>query len=190
MSNKYIYVLTLVISLIMGAVFSGCSMFIPNAGLDDFPIVESGFASEPGISQQRITITFGKKKIVLIGVIEQKSEIIKIVGLTDFGKRLLLIEYDGEHLKQEIEPMLAEYFSGRDILLHYQMVFASDESLQKAIAASSWILKSFSGLRKFAFRGKLKYTASIRRKDGLIYEADVCNRTAGYCLKFEKLSIE
>ncbi len=185
-------------------------MLFPGAGLDDFPLADMESISTKQILQQKITLTFAEKQVVLIGVIEQRKGGVKIVGLTDFGKRLLFLDYDGEKVNAELEPMLAEYFSGRDILLHYQMAFWSQGKLQQSISASGWELVSSVGfdkrndleksndsgkavlktVREFYYYGDLSYRVDLEQPDGEdseIVSAKVCNTELGYCLRFESL---
>ncbi len=175
---------------VLGVFASGCAMLIPGPGLDDFPLSDSSFLSSPMILQQKITVTFGEKKIALIGIAELASDRIKIAGLTDFGKRLLMIDYDGKTLIDEIEPMLAEYFTGRDILLHYQMAYWPEAALRNAISSSEWKMVSSPELREFVYQDDVIYKAEIDKvlPDGA--NAKVCNLAAGYCLKFENLVID
>ncbi len=177
-------------ALFICCVTSGCAMLIPGPGLDDFPLSDSSFISSPMVLQQKITVTFGEKKIALIGIAELASDRIKIAGLTDFGKRLLMIDYDGKTLIDEIEPMLAEYFTGRDILLHYQMAYWPEAALRNAISSSEWKMVSSSELREFVYQDDVIYKAEIDKvlPDGA--NAKVCNLAAGYCLKFENLVID
>ncbi|THB71537.1 MAG: DUF3261 domain-containing protein [Gammaproteobacteria bacterium] len=180
---------------------SGCSILFPGAGLDDFPLADIESISSKRILQQKITLSFDEKEIALIGVIEQRVGGIKIVGLTDFGKRLLFIDYDGEKVNTELEPMLAEYFSGRDILLHYQMAFWSQGKLQQAISASDWELISnidfgkrkdsgkavSKAVREFYYHGDLAYRVDLEKSGSQVASAKVCNTELGYWLRFESL---
>ncbi len=181
---------------------SGCSLLMPGAGLEEFPLADIESISSHNVLQQKITLSFDDKQVVLIGVIEQRSGGIKIVGLTDFGKRILFVDYDGKSIKEELEPMLAEYFSGRDILLHYQMAFWSEEQLHKVISASDWDFVSnltsvdFGDpnhqsdkkvIREFSYQGNIAYRVNLEMVKDEIIQAKVCNTELGYCLKFESL---
>lgn len=177
----------LLLVIMLGFFFSGCSILIPGPGLDDFPLTGSSFIIAPQILQQKITISFGEKQIALIGITELAQNKIKIAGLTDFGKRILLIDYDGEKLNAEIEPMLAEYFSGRDILLHYQMAYWPEADLKKTLAGSEWDMVAQNGARDFIYQGEVVFRANNDKELPAVADAKVCNLAAGYCLKFEKL---
>ena len=183
---------------------TGCSIFFTGAGLDGFPLADIETISTEQILQQKITLSFDEKQVALIGVIEQRAGGIKIVGLTDFGKRLLFIDYDGKSVNAELEPMLAEYFSGRDILLHFQMAFWSEGHIQRALSTSGWKLVSRiifdksndSGnagkvipniVREFYYYGDLAYRVDLEQSDRQILSAKVCNTRLGYCLRFESL---
>lgn len=175
------------VTMLLCCIASGCSILIPGPGLDDFPLTGSSFIIAPQILQQKITVSFGEKQIALIGITELTQNKIKIAGLTDFGKRLLLVDYDGEKLNAEIEPMLAEYFSGRDILLHYQMAYWPEIDLKHTLSSSEWDLVAKGGVRDFIYQGDVIYRADNDEELPAVADAKVCNLAAGYCLKFENL---
>ncbi len=176
------------IALLMCCITASCSMLIPGPGLAEFPLSDSSFLTSPMILQQKIIVSYGEKKIALIGIAELDKENIKIVGLTDFGKRLLMIDYDGQTIKGEIEPMLSEYFSGRDILLHYQMAYWPEATLSKSLSMSEWNMISSPKAREFVYQGDIIYRADIDKVLPHGADAKVCNLAARYCLKFENLA--